>query len=235
MSSHVTDLGLSRVLAEDAERHPTLRPRDAASLILIDRSATPHRVLVGKRASAHVFMPDMYVFPGGRRDAGDSRKAAAAPLRPEVLDRLLVRTPSRFTATTAHGLAVAAARELEEEVSLTLNPEGAIGAFRPDLSKLRYVARAVTPPGRNRRFDTRFFACFTDEVAADTDRSAVSAELIDLTWLPLDDVGQVPVPVITRMILEDLERMLAEDPDLSFGVPVPFYHTRKDRFLREII
>ncbi|MAY63823.1 MAG: hydrolase [Rhizobiales bacterium] len=212
-----------------------MRPVDAASLILIDRSGAAPCVLMGRRAKAHVFMPGMYVFPGGRRDPDDSRKPVAAPLRDEVLERLSLRTPKRFTAATASGLAIAAARELEEEVSLSLTPVSDNGAFRPDLSKLRFVARAITPPGRSRRFDTRFFACFTDETEADTSLHRESAELVDLTWAPLADFDHLPVPDITRTILRDVGSALKADPELSFAAPAPFYFSRQGRFLRETL
>jgi len=235
MTAKPVDLGVSRVIADGVKKHPTLRPRDASSLILIDRSEPVFRVLVGKRARAHAFMPDMYVFPGGRRDASDSRLPVSAPLRPEVLDRLTLRTSARFSSATARGLATAAARELEEEVSLSLNPGGQSGTFQPDLSKLRFVARAITPPGRNRRFDTRFFACFTDEIDADTNSPKVSNELIDLTWISIDDTKQVALPFITEIILNDLHSALRANPELPFGAPVPFYLTRANRFLKDML
>ncbi|TDH39488.1 NUDIX hydrolase [Pseudohoeflea suaedae] len=215
--------------------HPTIRPRDAASLILIDRSASVPRVLMGRRARAHAFMPGVYVFPGGRRDPGDSRKSVSAPLCPEVLDRLAIRTPKRFTPMTARGLAIAAAREMEEEVSLSLTPRSEKEAFCPDLSKLRYVARAITPPGQNRRFDTRFFACFTDEIEADTALHQESSELLDLTWLPLDDFGDLPLAYITRVILDDVNAALAADTSLPFDAAIPFYHFRNGRQIRDTI
>ncbi len=89
------------------KRHPTRSPRDAASLILMDRSGKVPRALLGKRGKAHAFMPDLYVFPGGRRDPGDNRVQLARPLRDEVFDKLLVRTQSRFGDPAARGLAVA--------------------------------------------------------------------------------------------------------------------------------
>ena len=52
-------------------RPATMRPRDAASIMLLDRVGGRVRVLMGRRHSAHAFMPDLYVFPGGRRDTGD--------------------------------------------------------------------------------------------------------------------------------------------------------------------
>lgn len=235
MTAEATDLGPSPRPSSENHKYPTLRPRDAASLILIDRAETVPRVLMGRRARAHAFMPGVYVFPGGRRDPGDSRKPVAAPLCPQVIERLSVRTPKRFTPLTAKGLAIAAAREMEEEVSLSLTPASDKGAFRPDLSKLRYLARAITPPGQNRRFDTRFFACFTDEIEADTALHRDSAELVDLTWLRLDDFGDLPLANITKRILADLTAALEADRSLPFDASIPFYHHRNGRGIRETI
>lgn len=235
MTSEVTGAGAASTCPDSREIHPTLKPRDAASLILIDRSEKVPRVLMGRRARAHAFMPGVYVFPGGRRDPGDSRKAVAAPLCAEVIERLSIRTPRRFTASTAQGLAVAAAREMEEEVALSLTPGIEKGSFRPDLSRLRYIARAITPPGQNRRFDTRFFACFTDEIEADTALHRESAELLDLTWLPLDDHGDLPLARITRHILGDIKAALEADDTLPFDAPIPFYHVQYGRQMKDVI
>ncbi|MEM1148553.1 MAG: NUDIX hydrolase, partial [Pseudomonadota bacterium] len=52
---------------------PSPRPRDAATLILVRRDQAQARVLMGKRSGRHDFMPDKYVFPGGRVDPQDGR------------------------------------------------------------------------------------------------------------------------------------------------------------------
>ena len=51
--------------------HPYVRPKDAATLILVDRSGPAPKVLLGKRHARHKFMPGRYVFPGGRVDPDD--------------------------------------------------------------------------------------------------------------------------------------------------------------------
>jgi len=152
------------------KRHPTRSPRDAASLILMDRSTSVPRALLGKRGKAHAFMPDLYVFPGGRRDPGDNRTPLAQPLRDEVASKLMQRTRSRFQSHAARGLAVAAAREMQEEAHLSLTPPDCTDGLCPDVSHFRYLARAITPPGQSRRYDTRFFACFCDELGLDPSR-----------------------------------------------------------------
>ena len=217
------------------KRHPPRTPRDAASLILMDRSGKVPRALLGKRGKAHAFMPDLYVFPGGRRDPGDNRAPLAHPLRDEVLDKLLARTKTRFHDHAARGLAVAAAREMMEEAHLSLTPPEYAGSLRPDVSQFRFLARAITPPGQSRRFDTRFFACFCDELGLEPSAVRDSDELHDLTWLPIDAHETHPLPRITKVILSDLVQALAEDPALPFGKAVPFYYFRNGRFVRELI
>src|ERR1051325_11791196 len=54
-----------------ASMAPAPRPRDAATLILIDRSSAVPKVLLGKRHGGHAFMPDKFVFPGGRVEPHD--------------------------------------------------------------------------------------------------------------------------------------------------------------------
>ena len=94
-----------------------MTPRDAATLILVDRRTTTPKILMGRRSQAHAFLPGKYVFPGGRLDAGDARMAAATELPPETLARLCIRTPSP---TRARALALAAIRETFEETGFIL-------------------------------------------------------------------------------------------------------------------
>ncbi|MFB9951046.1 NUDIX domain-containing protein [Rhizobium puerariae] len=202
-----------------------VKPRDAASLILIDRSAGVPRVLVGRRGSGHVFMPDVYVFPGGRRDARDHALPFSTDLDPLVFEKLFAGTSSRMTAGRARALALAALRELHEETGLA-------GAMAADLSRLRYVARAITPPGNVRRYDTRFFLAFSDETRFDMERLGDSSELQDVRWLDIAGLSGLKLPRITQTVLEDVQNLMATDPSLPFGSPVSFYFMRHGRFVR---
>ena len=69
--------------------------------------------------------------------------------------------------------------------------------FLPDLTNLRYMARAITPPGFPRRFDTHFFALFTDEAGVDPTDIRDSRELEDLRWIDVNDVSVCSMPDIT--------------------------------------
>src|SRR5260221_2744631 len=84
-----------------------VRPRDAATLILIRRDARKPRVLMGRRHRGHDFMPDKWVFPGGRIDRSDFRAPYHSDLRPEVATRLRKTT----SAARARALALTAVRE----------------------------------------------------------------------------------------------------------------------------
>lgn len=215
--------------AMDALKHDRItgvKPKDAASLLLIDRSGKSPHVLVGKRGSAHVFMPDVYVFPGGRRDPRDYALPFTADLNPQVAEKLLVGGPTRIGNSRARALALTALRELREETGLTV----ADGAA--DLSRLRYVARAVTPPGNVRRFDTRFFLAFLDETGFDVNHLSDSTELQDLRWLDIAMLSGLKLPAITKTVLEDVRSLMDADPTLPFGSPVNFYFMRRGQFVR---
>lgn len=218
---------------------PVARPKDAATLILIDRSRGDTRVLLGRRAAAHAFMPGLYVFPGGRRDAGDFRRPFASDLHPLVTEKLLASNRRPMTVRGARALALAAIRELAEETGLqfgagqsSMNSKASRAA---ELSSLRYVARAITPPGFPRRYDTRFFLTFTDEAGIDPSQIRDSRELLDLQWLDIGDISCLNMPDITKMVLGDVIELMKADPSLGFGRAVPFYFLRRGLPVRHML
>lgn len=221
-----------------------LRPRDAATLILLDKRDGQINVLMGRRSSKHVFMAGQFVFPGGRTDATDNRIAVAAPLHPAEQAKLL--TP-RMTESRARAIAISAIRETYEEAGLligrhaqfqTKNPSWtgfAERGIQPSLDHLRYIGRAITPPGRTRRFDTRFFGIWRESVILEMPEGPPTNELGELMWLPLHEAKELQIPPITRTILTELDKRLADDPQLSPGGPVPFYYMRNNLFKREVL
>jgi 8-oxo-dGTP pyrophosphatase MutT (NUDIX family) len=214
-------------------RQPSLRPRPSASIILIDRQAGRiPRILVGKRASGHAFMPDLFVFPGGRRDPRDHALPFHQDLRPEVIDKLILSGAPRMTVGGARALALAAARELEEETGGRLDGRQTQRGWAPDLSSLRYVARAVTPTGAVRRFDNRFFATFIDQAGIDPGLLRESEELNELRWVDINDLESVKMPAIVSAVAGDLKISLELDGALPFGSPLVVYTNRGGQFLR---
>lgn len=224
-----------------------MRPRDAATLILLDRRDGGFQVLMGKRHARHAFMPGKFVFPGGRTDPSDSRVPVASNLHPEIEAKLIAGCGSRASAARARAIAMSAVRETYEEAGLLIGRKGPLTTLKPDwlgfvehgvqpsLEGLRFVARAITPPGRVRRFDTRFLAAFIDSVAVTLPDGGPTNELQELVWLPLERAQQADIPAITRTILRDLEERLAQDPDLEPGGPVPFYRMLRNRFVRDLL
>jgi 8-oxo-dGTP pyrophosphatase MutT (NUDIX family) len=222
------------------------RPRDAATLILLDRQRSDVRVLMGRRSRKHAFMPGKFVFPGGRTDPGDSRVNVASPLDPAE-EIKLIGTGSRASAARARAIALSAIRETYEEAGLLIGKRGpfttrkadwqgfAEHGIQPSLAGMRFVARAITPPGRVRRFDTRFLSVWKDEVALELEEGGPTQELEELVWLSISEAKEADIPAITRTILGDLEARLAVDPELKPGGEVPFYYLRNNRFQRDIL
>jgi len=222
--------------------------RDAATLIILDRSEGQPKVLMGKRHADHKFMPGKFVFPGGAADPSDRRMAVAGPLDERVSEKLLVRTRAK-SAEYARSLALAAIRETFEETGLALGvtdlgavpepPAGPWAAFAatgvfPTLEGLDFLARAITPPSRPKRFDARFFVCDAKWIAHRGEGVIhAGAELTELVWVPLPEALGLDIPNITRTILGDLAALGAQSWDL--GRARPFYHAVRGEHLREMI
>lgn len=205
----------------DAAHGRAVRPRDAATLIIVRRDGAKPRVLMGRRNRGHDFMPSMWVFPGGRVDRGDYTAPAAEELRPDVAAKLALTAPGR--PTLGRALAMAAVRETFEEAGLLLAKpvpaRPAAGPWReflaqgaaPDLSALTFVARAITPPYRPKRFDARFFMAEAERLTS-LDRQADCGELDEIAWVDLDEALALELPGVTRFVLGDLAERL-EQPD----------------------
>ena len=224
-----------------------LRPRDAATLVIVDRTGTDPKVLMGKRRADLAFMAGKFVFPGGRADPADKAIVVASDLRASELAKLQVGMRGTPSAIRARALAAAAIREAFEEAGLiigardatpTKTPPESWKAFletglAPALVGLTFFARAVTPPGRTRRFDTRFF-CIDASAIAER-RDIVDGELSGLEWVTMEGARALDLPRITRVILEDLHDQLA-DGSLDAGTnPVPYYYSKNGAFKRDLI
>jgi 8-oxo-dGTP pyrophosphatase MutT (NUDIX family) len=253
MSDPMVEAGVAADRAERLTRtirdqtFPNLKPRDSATLILIDREQAVPKVLLGRRHQGHRFMPGKFVFPGGRIEPTDRQMTAFAPLQARHIARLMrrVRRPS---AAKAAGFALAAVRETYEETGLMLGvrgdraietPPGAWEAFAkagilPDLSAVHFIARAITPPKRPLRFDSRFFAADASAIAHRAEGLVgPDAELVELVWLPINEARSLDMPGITAVVLEELQDRIAAG--MSNDQPVPLYRMLHKRFVRETL
>ena len=196
-----------------------VRPRDAATLIIIRRDGPKPRVLMGRRHGGHDFMPDKWVFPGGRIDPSDFRAPVAAELRPDVAAALSKTTPAK----RARALALSAIRETFEEAGLMLGKPGThrpiAGPWRlflqhgalPDLSALDFVARAVTPPMSPKRFDARFFMAEADRLIS-LEPQPDCGELDEIAWVDMDEALALELPGVTRFVVKEVAERLT-NPD----------------------
>ncbi len=162
--------------------------RPAASLIVVSEHDGQTRLLMARRHANHRFMPNVLVFPGGAVDAADHHAPIASPLRPEVRARL----ERGASPALAQALAVAASRELTEEVGLSLGEP-------PALAALDYLCRAITPPDRAMRFDARFFVVAAAEVSG---TMAASRELEEPGWYTLEAAFAGELAAATRAVLQ---------------------------------
>ena len=244
----MSETGQQAAEEKEADHHPYRRPVDAATLILVDRSAAIPKVLVGRRHDKVVFMPGKFVFPGGRVDVADGRVPVAAPIPEELKSNLLKGSP-RITAARARSLAVAAIREACEETGLCLGRVGlskmpalsgpwkpfADAGLLPDPSGLFLIARAITPPGRVRRFDTRFFTADASAIAHRVEGVIhADAELVELVWVELGSKPLADLHPMTRNVLNELDKRLASGA-LHHDADVPFYHFYSGKMHRDIL
>jgi 8-oxo-dGTP pyrophosphatase MutT (NUDIX family) len=212
--------------------------RDAATVILIRDVDTRPRVLMGQRGAGAAFMASKVVFPGGAVDPGDAAVPLARPLSPVCATQLEDGAPLPGAKT----LAAAAVRELWEETGLILGRPGtwtvpapddwtgfAATGHLPSAEGLSFVFRAITPPGRPRRFDARFFLADARRLSGDPDDfSRASDELSLLQWIPLDEVRRFDLPFITEVVLAEIAGRL---PDLSPPETVPFFRNDDEESL----
>ena len=203
-----------------------VRPRDAASLILLRGEGNDLEVLAGRRPRDARFMPGVYVFPGGAIEPPD-RVAWSVETGTENLGIRLAR-PAR-----------AALRETWEEAGVLIgrtagspSPTSAVlpieRAYRERgliaaMDMLTYVGRAITPSHSPRRFNTRFFLgdglnVFGEPTATD--------ELEDVGWHP---VGRGPLASFRDVTRFMLARAIALRRGTASGAAPLFYWAKNAR------
>ncbi len=198
--------------------------RDAATIIVLRRGDTPS-VLMGQRGASAAFMPSKFVFPGGAVDLVDNDVPVQGLPTGQAAS---LQVDSQLPPAA---LAAAAIRELWEETGHIIGapgdwpdaPQGwrgyAATGHVPDATNLRYFFRAITPQGRPRRFDARFFLADASDLITDPDDfTRAEDELSLLQWVPLAQARTFDLPFITEVVLAELVAHIA-DPDAPLSVP----------------
>ena len=193
---------------------------------------------MGQRGANAAFMPNKFVFPGGAVDDADH----AVPLARDLPMPCAARLEEDCISGLASGLFRRRYSRVVGETGLIL---GAPGVWQreipedwrafadlkllPDPGSLSFVFRAITPPGRPRRFDARFFLADAKALFGDTDDfSRASDELSHLQWIPLNKVRNFTLPFITEVVLAEVAAAL---PDLGPPPSVPFFKNNDEESL----
>ncbi|MEL7468094.1 MAG: NUDIX hydrolase [Pseudomonadota bacterium] len=205
--------------------------RNAATIVLVRQDSGDPKVLMGQRGKSAAFMPNKFVFPGGAVDAQDALVTAQIPTSEHVRSKLAERSEPKLADT----LPMTAIRELWEETGQALAvtegdapaaPPSEWSGFydaghRPNAGALDFVFRAITPPGRPRRFDARFFLADGAALHGDPDDfSGAEDELSHLSWLTLSEARGLDLPFITEVVLAEVEARL----NSSAPRPIPFFY-----------
>lgn len=196
------------------------RPKLASTIVLVREKNGKMEILMGKRSAKHDFMPSVYVFPGGRVDPSDSY----APAHDHPNARTSAVLEAAMPSARARACVLAAVRETFEETSLILGDKGEArtalndpswqafhaAGYLPTLADIEVFGRAITPPHRNKRFDTWFFVARLNAEAANRSFKN-SAELVDTNWFTTGQIKNLKMHRATKMMLEQLYIYLETD------------------------
>ena len=210
--------------------------RNAATIVLIRNKKGSNFVLMGQRLPTIAFMPRKYVFPGGVWERLDNDVPVSKTMNNREKNFLSLET----NFVEGPKLGITAIRELWEETGLRLSCRGNFDSFPssweeffsdgqgPNLSSLNFFFRAITPPGRIRRFDARFFFSDARYIADDLDDfSKASGELSPLKWVEISQAKNLNLPKITCIALEHLMTIIKDNFKYY---NVPFYFESLDGF-----
>ncbi len=210
-----------------AARRPIVRPRDAASLIVLRGRGRDLEVLAGRRSLSHRFMPGVHVFPGGAIDPADrlpwNIEAGSEALAPRLLRS--ARAALRESWEEAGVLigrragAPSPAAPHERPIEAAYRRRGLVAA----VDVLTYVGRAITPSHSFRRFNTRFFVCDGANLFGEP---SASEELEEVGWHP---IGRAPAPSFRDVTRFMLARAIALREGIAEPDPPLFYWAKNAR------
>lgn len=225
---------------------PINEARDAGSLVIVDRSGSAPRLLLGKRHERQAFVPGKFVFPGGGVDAGDHLANAADELGAAELERLLHDMKGIPSPVRARAIAMAALRETFEETGLLIGRPCKPGTPGPDtwapflahdhlprLDGIRFITRAITPPGRTRRYDARFFYVPASHIAMRSESR--DGEFTELRWTTFPEALALDLHDVTRAVVAHCRELGERADQPCERLPVPYYYGSDDEWIMDSI
>ncbi len=205
--------------------------KDASTVVVGRRTSSGFAVLLVERPGTSKFAPGAYVFPGGSVGRADWLADQALGMPTPRLPKAGMTDPD---GTPPRVLELAAVRELFEEAGILLarNSRGRLAkdsdsqrllgevtsngtwaqamanlGLTPDLDRLTFFARWVTPAGMPRRFDTRFFLA---TMPSGQQVHLATSELSSHLWLTpkaaleMNQAGGLHLVFATQTILAEL-------------------------------
>lgn len=215
------------------------KPKDAASMIILKKIKKKTYVLMGRRPKSSKFMPNVYVFPGGALEKQDF-------LANKYFNFKLQSQRKKLKARDEnHACAIffTAIRETYEETGLYLSTKVKkkinLSSFNgiysenyykysllPDLNKLTFFGRAITPSLFKKRFHARFFVSFINNFHGNI---KTNGELEDLEWINILDVKKKNIADVTEFMIEQLIKLNGNFTvfDKEFSYPMFTWKNRK--------
>ena len=184
----------ARELATGKADWVPVTPRSAATVLLLRETDAGLQTYMMKRAGTMAFAASAYVFPGGRLDPEDLDEGAL--LDDAAFDFKALAARLSTDERQARGLLICAARELEEEAGVVVDP-----------GSLVVIDHWVTPEWEPLRYDVRFFIAYLPE---GQDPQPRGTEAVEARWMaPADaireaDAGEILLMAPTRAALEHL-------------------------------
>lgn len=184
----------ARELASGKATWKPVQPRSAATVLLLRETKSGLQTYMMKRARTMAFAASAYVFPGGRLDPEDLEQGALLDDADIDFGALALRLST--DEREARGLLVCAARELEEEAGVVVDPRSLV-----------VIDHWVTPEWEPLRYDVRFFVAYLPQ---GQDPQPRGTEAVEARWLaPADaigeaDAGDILLMAPTRAALEHL-------------------------------
>ena len=216
-----------------------VHPRDASSIIIIDKKKNDLHVLMGKRSAKSRFMPNIYVFPGGAVEKTDHKINKIFKLSTKIRKDLLKSKSNNHTIA----LMLAAIRETAEETGLYLVTHKKLiiqkklidnnlldlclkKSSAPAINKLQYFGRAITPSYLKIRFHARFFVSNFKDYKG---KIKTNGELEDIGWVNINEAKNLPMADVTEFLINRLIYLKSEEKILKTYKTYPMFTRRYNR------